>query len=354
MKVVLVSTLERGGPVVHMQLLARDLVRAGATVRAVVATDAIAARFDEAGADPVVAGADGARSLARCCRGFDVVHSHDRRSGLRTLGSLRPPARVRIHSLHGLPEPYLPVPGKRRPSLRDHLAYRIVEPTLLRRADAVIAPSDAAARLAVSLGHRAERLVVVPNGVDVGATKRVDGALLVGLIAALEPVKGVDVFLRAAAALHQEDESRRFVVAGDGTAMPSLRALAHELGLDDAVRFAGHVPSPEVLAQLGVLVVSSHFETSSLAMLEAMAAGVPVVATRAGGIVEQAPTCAMTLVSPGDPAALAAAVSATLRDPDAAGARAALARRHVEQERSSAQTAREVAAVYRSALDRAR
>jgi glycosyltransferase involved in cell wall biosynthesis len=353
MRVALVTTLERGGPLVHAHLLARELVREGASVRAVVATDEVAARFDEVGAAPVVAASG--RSVVHACQGFDVVHSHDRRSGLRVLGAVRPPGRVRIHSLHGLPEPYLPVPDGTRPGVRHHLAYRVVEPRLLRRADLVITPSHAAARLAATLGHRADRLVVVPNGVDVGPARPVDGARLIGTIgtiAALEPVKGVDVFLRAASVLHREDDGLNFVVAGDGPELATLRGLAHELGLDDAVHFVGHVPAPDVLAQLGVLVVSSHFETSSLALLEAMAAGVPVVATRVGGIEEQAPACAVTLVAPGDPAALAAGVRATLRDPDAAAARAAVARRHVEDERSAATTARGVTAVYRRALDR--
>jgi glycosyltransferase involved in cell wall biosynthesis len=351
-RVTLVSTLDRGGPPEHARLLARQLVLGGAQVRAVVASAAMAERFAEAGADPMVA--TGRTGWLRAGRDADVVHSHDRRSAVWSLtGPRRASGPARIHTLHGLDDAFLPLPDRpARPGRRDHLAYRVVEPRLLRRADAVVVPSQATAELAVGLGHDRNRMTVVPNGVEVPAEPLVGTGTLVGAVGVLEPVKGLAVFLRAAALVHRDDPGRRFVLSGAGSQRAALGSLAASLGIADAVVFAGHVPAAEALARLQVLVLSSHYESAPLVLLEAMAAGVAVVATRVGGIPEQAPPDALVLVEPNDPAALAAAIRATLADPAAAAARAARAHRHVLAERSATGCARAVEAVYRRALDR--
>jgi glycosyltransferase involved in cell wall biosynthesis len=324
-------------------------VLGGARVRAVVPSVAMAERFAAAGADPVVA--TGRTAWLRASRDSDVVHSHDRRAAVWTLtGPRRATGPARVHTLHGLDDAFLPLPDRPAPSRRDHLAYRVVEPRLLRRADSVVVPSQATADLATRLGHDRSRMTVVPNGVEVPADLPVGGGDEVGTIGALEPVKGLEVFLRAAAIVQRADPDRRFVVTGEGSQRASLGSLAAGLGVD--VAFAGHRPATAALARLQVLVMSSHFESAPLVLLEAMAAGVPVVATRVGGIPEQAPPVALLLVEPNDPGALAAAIRATLADPAAAAARAARAHRHVHAERSAAGCARAVEAVYRRALDR--
>ena len=171
------------------------------------------------------------------------------------------------------------------------------------------------------------------------------------MIALLEPVKGVDVFLEAAARLRDRDPAARFVVAGDGPERASLTALARRLGLGSVVRFLGSVPSADaVLPELDVVVVCSHFETSSFVALEAIAAGVPLVATRCGGLPELVPADAATFVPPGDPAALADAIHAVRRDAAGARRRADAARRRVEVDRSAAAMAAAVLDVYRDAL----
>lgn len=356
MRVTLVSTLDRGGPSEHARLLARQLVLGGAQVRAVVTSVAVADRFAAVGADAVVVTGRTAwlRAVPRTRRDADVVHSHDRRSAVWALtGPRRASGPARVHTLHGLHDAFLPLPDQpARPSRRDRLAYRVVEPTLLRRADAVVVPSQATADLAVRLGHDRSRMTVVPNGVDVPAEPPVGTGTQVGAIGALEPVKGLDVFLRAAAIVHRADPGRRFVVSGDGSQRAALGSLATALGIAEVVAFAGHEPAAAALARLQVLVMSSHFESAPLVLLEAMAAGVAVVATRVGGIPEQAPADALLLVEPNDPAALAAAIQATLADPAAAAARAARAHRHVHTERTAAGCADSVEVVYRRALDR--
>ncbi len=167
LKVALVTSIPYGGPVEHAILLARDLTALGVSVRAVAVDDAVAARFADAGARaavlPLRSPGDwaGAVRVHRFVRGADVVHSHDRRSGLwMRLGPSH--GALRVHTLHGLPEPYL---DETRPGLKARLAYGGLERAL--RTDVLIAPSHAAARLlSERVGYALEDIVVVPNGVD--------------------------------------------------------------------------------------------------------------------------------------------------------------------------------------------
>lgn len=351
------TSLERGGPLEHAHLLARELVAGGATVRAVVAGTEQAQRFAAVGADPVIAplrrpgdGA-GARAVVRACRGADVVHSHDRRSGLWT--RLLPPPRrgVLVHTMHGLPEAYLPPPaGPARPGLRAVLAYRGLERALAARADALVVPSRAAAALvARRLGYPPGAIRVVPNGVD--ARPVAGDGVLVGTLGALEPVKGLEVFVRAASGVATAYPEQRFAVHGAGSEAPRLRMLASRLGLGERLEFAGHVPADWALGRLRVLVCSSHLEFAPLALLEAMAAGVPAVATDVGGV-REVTAGTVPLVAPGDPAALAATIAATLEDPVGAAERAARARA-AAADATPRRTADLTLGVYREALGRA-
>jgi glycosyltransferase involved in cell wall biosynthesis len=113
------------------------------------------------------------------------------------------------------------------------------------------------------------------------------------------------------------------------------------------------VPSAQALRELAVLALPSRMETSGIALLEAMAAGVPAVATRVGGIEETAPGGSATLVEPGDPAALAEAILDLLDDPDFAAARIR-AGRAAAAERTAAHTAERMLALYEAALSRRR
>jgi glycosyltransferase involved in cell wall biosynthesis len=360
-KVALVTSIPRGGPLEHALLLARDLGALGVDVRAVAADAAAARRFAASGARAAVlplrswADVRGAGAVCRFVHGADVVHSHDRRSGLWVRLGPRPDRwAVRAHTLHGLPEPFLPPPvGLARPGLRARLAYAGLERGLAGRTDLLIAPSEAAAELLASrVGYAREQIRVVPNGVDLPA-EPVAGGTLVGTLSALEPVKGVDVFLRAAAVLSRERPRLRFAVFGTGTEEAALRRLATALGLDGRLDFRGHVPAAAALSELAVLVLPSFMETSGLALLEAMAAGVVAVATRVGGVPETAPAGTVELVAPGDAAALAGAVARLLDDPALAAARRE-AGRAVAAARSSVATARAMLFEYEAALARRR
>lgn len=356
MKVALVTSIPRGGPVEHALLLGRELASAGASVSAVVATEELAQRFAAAGVQPFKLplhhGLDGraAWRLRAWARRADVVHSHDRRSGLLTRVLPRPSRRAAlVHTIHGLPEPYLPAPiGNPHPGLRAVLAYRGLERSLARRADALLVPSRSAAGvLHERLAYPRERLIVVRNGVDVPVAAEAQGEL-VGTLSALEPVKGLDVFLRAVALVAERRPATRFTVQGTGTLADELPRLAARLGVSDRVSFPGFLPGAEALARLAVLVVPSWYETGSLTLLEGMAAGVPVVASRAGAIPEIA-AGVVELVEPGDANAVAAAVLRLLDDPGWA-VRRARAARELTSGNSAAATASAVRNVYERVL----
>jgi len=100
-------------------------------------------------------------------------------------------------------------------------------------------------------------------------------------------LKGPDVYLRAAASVYRQNPCVRFLLIGDGPMRGELFSLAHELGLSRAVHFVTEVPSVrDIFSKSAIVVSSSRSEGLPTAVLEAMAAGVPVVASRVGGVEE--------------------------------------------------------------------
>ncbi len=146
----------------------------------------------------------------------------------------------------------------------------------------------------------AERVCVIPNGVDVdrfrprpidNALRRQiglpDGAPVAGILAALRPEKHHEMFLHVAAQVRREVPAAHFLVIGDGSLRPGLEQLAGELGLREVVHFLGtRSDVPELLALLDVLLLTSHNEANPVSILEALACGKPVVATRVGSVPE--------------------------------------------------------------------
>ena len=189
----------------------------------------------------------------------------------------------------------------------------------------------------------ASRITVIPNGVDIPGIRHAasdapafafdEARVRVGFVGRLEQVKGCEFFVRAAALLAADHPSVDFVVAGTGSHEHGLRSLAADVGIVGRVEFLGYVESvPPLLAALDVLVVPSLSEASGLIAIEALALGVPIVASSVGGLPEVVVDEETgLLVAPGDAAGIARAVARLLADPVLAHTLGAVGARRVEE-----------------------
>jgi glycosyltransferase involved in cell wall biosynthesis len=213
---------------------------------------------------------------------------------------------------------------------------RLAARAALRGADIVLPVSDDLGQALLALEPKA-RIRVVPNVVDErvfapGALRETNAAprrlLTAGLLDTER--KGVDLLLEALARLPQPDGIVLDVV-GDGSLRLRYEALAERLGLGDAVTFRGLKPKTQLAAlmrEADLFVLGSRYENNPCVVLEAMACGLPVVATRVGGLPEVVDDRSGLLSEPGDPASLAACITEALeRQFD----RAAIARRARER-----------------------
>ncbi len=192
-----------------------------------------------------------------------------------------------------------------------------------QRAACVVTVSEAnRAFLAGDHGLPKEKLRVVRNGIRVGdfATRpelRAPGPTRLLTVARLHPVKGLDVMLRALGAA--EDMPWQWTVVGDGDQRETLAAQAQQLGLAHRVRFVGgmaHHELPALYREADAFVLPSRSEGLPVVLMEAMAAGLPVVATRVGGIPEIVEEGAAGFLVPADDeSALADALRRLLGDP---------------------------------------
>lgn len=284
----------------------------------------------------------------------DVVHGHGSKGGVygrligTWLGRKRPVAR--IYSPHG---------GSLHYSERsiEGRIYFAIERLLGRITDGLIHVSAYEAETyRRKVGVPRAETVVIRNGlradefVPVVPSPDARDLLYLGM---LRNLKGIDVFLQAIVRLREEHG--RVVTAhviGQTTEMESYVELAHAVGIGDQVEF--HLPKPtrEAFAMARALVVPSRAESMPYVVLEAIAAGLPIVATNVGGVPEIFGPRAGELVPPGDAAALAAAIDHMLADP-AQAARDAAARREWLEPRFHIDVMQEqVETLYREVLDR--
>ena len=201
-------------------------------------------------------------------------------------------------------------------------------PQLLPAADALTTVSRGSADRVRSLAPRAAP-TVIPNGIDVGFWSQgpVDGADVprrpptVLAVGRLDYVKGQDVLLRALPRVIERVPGATAIVVGGGGFLPHLESLARELQVADRVRFTGPL-APEAIRTLMAgarcLALPSRSEGLPLVPLEAMAAGLPVVAARVGGVPEIVTGDTAVLVPPEAPDALAEALVGVLQDDERA------------------------------------
>lgn len=288
-----------------------------------------------------------------------IVATHMAKAGVAgRLAAFRSPHRpVTVHTYHGhLLEGYFSRPARR--------AVVAVERALARHTDALVAVSPAVrdALLAAGVG-RSEQWHVLPLAVDLAplaagsprgclraAIGVPDGAPLVGAVGRLAPVKDLGVLLHALVHL----PGVHLALVGDGPSRPSLAAEADRLGISDRVHLPGWwAEVGEVYADLDVVALTSRNEGTPSALIEAAAAGRPVVATDVGGVGGLLGDGRRgTLVPAGDVAATAGALQAVLDDPEGAARRAAAARAYALDRHSAPGAAAAHAALYRRLLGR--
>jgi L-malate glycosyltransferase len=236
-----------------------------------------------------------------------------------------------------------------------------VHARVLRSADRVLVNSPAVEEALLSSGIPRSRIVVVPNGVDlsrfhppVANGAAANRAVTVATLGNLRPEKGIADFVEAAALIRRRHPSCRFVVWGEGASRTELGKRASDLGLNGALELRGATREPEAaMREMDIFVLPSHSEASSNSLLEAMASGLPIVATRVGGtpyMVEHGTNG--YLVPPRAPAALAESVLDLVGDPAKRRRFGAESERIARERFSPRRMLHEVESLYDDALGR--
>jgi glycosyltransferase involved in cell wall biosynthesis len=283
---------------------------------------------------PIVVGARGywreysaLRALARAL-GPDIVHTHGYRAD--AIGGMvaRFSGIPTVSTVHGF------TGGGRRNRMNER-----VQCMALRYADAVVAVSRPLIDRLAGVGIPRKRIHCVANGFAPStppltrdaARDRLGiprDALVAGWVGRLSSEKGPDVMLDAIAAT---DSAWRLSMLGDGREQHALHAQAAALGISARVTWHGSVAdAASLFAAFDAFILSSRTEGTPIALLEAMAVGVPIVATRVGGVPDVVSEAEAMLVSSDHPDAIAAALQAIHRDPSNALRRADAARKRLQ------------------------
>ncbi len=163
----------------------------------------------------------------------------------------------------------------------------------LRKADYIVALSQTLARETKLYTNK--RIDLVPFGVDIDKFKpkpqKNDKEIIIGIVKALEEKYGVTYLLRAFIDIYKRFKNTRLLIVGRGSQETKMKKMCQEAGITDKVTFSGYVQNdhvPKMLNQMDIFVMPStlHSETLGVAALEASACGIPVVASRIGGVHE--------------------------------------------------------------------
>jgi glycosyltransferase involved in cell wall biosynthesis len=278
----------------------------------------------------------------------DVVHSHGYRCDIVDSPVAARLGIPRVSTLHGF------TGGDIRNRVYEWLQRREA-----RRMDAVIAVSRAMGDQLAGSNVRHDRLHVVPNAYSPGAqfaersaARRELGlpsdAYVIGWVGRLTAEKGADVLVDAMVHLDQEPVFASFV--GDGNQRQALVARSASTAAGK-VHWHGLVHgASRLLRAFDVFVLSSRTEGTPMVLFEAMNAGIPIVATRVGGVPDMLRREDALLVEPDDPESLASAIRETMRNPDAARSRAASARARLAADYAVGPWVERHAMIYRQVL----
>ena len=277
----------------------------------------------------------------------DVLHGHGAKGA--ALARLAPNATqaIRVYTPHGGSLVYSP--GTLRGGF-----YRKLEWLLIGRTDLFLFESSYAADLfRAKIGRPRAMVRVVRNGVGdaefAPIAARPDATDIVS-VGELRPVKAIDVLVEALAVLKRSGRPVTATIAGEGPQGPELKAQAERLGIADLVRFVGYRPARDAFTMGRMLVIPSRAESLPYIVLEAAAAGMPIIATRVGGNPEIFGAQADHLVAPDDSAALAGALAAALHDPQEVKRVTHAVRTRVRNEFSSTAMVESGLAAYRETI----
>ena len=251
---------------------------------------------------------------------FDVVHGQDIYSSMALLS---------IHSAHKRKIPsVLTCHSVHKSGGIWRLIYRPIV-SAMKRANRMIAVSNAAKRFCVALGIPDDKIEVIPNGVDLSIfNKDVDGSVmrtklrvkkdpLIATAIRLVARKGPDHLVNAFSSVLEKMPNAKLAIAGGGTEAANLRAQIKKMGMEKSIFMLGRLPREQVaqlMAAADVFVLPSLVESFGIVLLEAMAVGTPIVCTRTQGAVETVGGRDALLTHPGDDDALAEAIVRMLSD----------------------------------------
>jgi glycosyltransferase involved in cell wall biosynthesis len=277
----------------------------------------------------------------------DVLHGHGAKGA--ALARLAPtaPEAIRVYTPHGGSLVY-------RPGTIGGGFYRSLEWLLKWRTDLFLFESHYVAGLfRAQIGRTPALTRVVHNGVAEGEfaliTPAADATDLVGL-GELRPVKAFDVLITAVAKLKAHGRRVTVTIAGEGPLEAELKAQAQHLQVADQVRFVGHRPARTAFAMGRTMVIPSRAESLPYVVLEAAAAGVPMIATRVGGTTEIFGPQDVHLIPSDDVDALAGAIGDALDTREHMREVAQAVRNRVRSEFSLAAMVDDGLAAYREAL----
>lgn len=288
--------------------------------------------------------------------GADLVHTQLEFANILGTLAARRLGIPAVATLHTLDRP--------RPWSRDAVRYRLMARVLRHRSSSVLAVSASAARhFARASGAEPRSVTTLHNGIDLRpyAAEATDAgdiraeigipatARIVLTVAVLRPAKGIADMIDALPALVAAHPDVHYVVAGDGEARAALTSQAAARGVGDRVHLLGHRDDiPALLAAANAFVLPSHTEALPTVIIEALAAGVPVVATDVGGVPEMVDHGISALLVPArSPDRLADAVSRILSSPLQARAMATAGRRTAAERFDVGRQAGRLVAEYR-------
>jgi glycosyltransferase involved in cell wall biosynthesis len=281
----------------------------------------------------------------------DVVHTHSSLSARIAARTLGVPVVYTKHGMVRIPNAKGVIPGRTGPFKRSF--NRLFAKMFSQK---VIGVSQAICDELIESGIPEDMVVAIPNGIDLEEFKmtlREDSVRskgpLVGTVARLDRSKALDVFLESAKIIVSSEPSTRFVIGGTGPLETELKDKIKQLRLEGFVNMVGFVDDvPSFLNSLDVYVLSSDYEGLGLAILEAMACGLPVVATNVGGVPEVVLDGETGfLVPPRQPRTMAQAIVRLLVDSDLAKTMGKVGRSRVEEVFDAKVMAEKTARVYR-------